>query len=57
MIGYRVCVEVNANKRMGGYTGAKSFIFVINDDKVVYNYGGHRYGTVGAENVMKMCNF
>ncbi len=55
--GYRVCVEVNAKNRMGGYGGKKLYLFVINNGQVVYRHGGFRYGSMGREETIKLCNF
>ena len=54
--GYRVCVEVNAKNRMGGYAGRKLWHFVIRDGKVAQSLGGYDYGTVGAEEALKYCS-
>jgi hypothetical protein len=55
--GYRVCVEVNAKNRMGGYTGRQTHLFIVNDGRVIHSEGGFRYGTVGQEMVSNACMF
>ncbi len=55
--GYRVCCEVNAKNRMGGYTGSQPFYFLIRNGQVIKQEGGYRYGTIGAERVSSYCNF
>lgn len=43
IFGYRVCVDVNAKNRMGGYTGRKPYYILIREG-VVYKYiGGSSY--------------
>ena len=54
--GYRVCVNINAKNRMGGYTGRKLHLFVINNSKVINWQGGYNPGTVGHEDILKMCS-
>lgn len=39
--GYRVCVNINAKNRMGGYVGNKTYFFIINDDMVIYELENH----------------
>lgn len=53
--GYRVCVDVNAKNQMGGYTGAKTYHFVINSGRVIQSVGGGRPGTVGWEEGYTAC--
>jgi hypothetical protein len=55
--GYRVCVEVNAKNRMGGYVGSQPYFFLLNNGRVMMIQGGYRYGTIGAEEISKICNF
>lgn len=33
--GYRVCVDINAKNRMGGYVGKKLHYFVINNGRII----------------------
>lgn len=47
--GYRVCVDINAKNRMGGYVGTKRRYFLINSDRVVQDLG-----ELGAQ---QLCNF
>jgi hypothetical protein len=37
--GYRVCVDINAKNRMGGYVGKKRQYFLINNGRVVQDLG------------------
>ncbi len=53
--GYRVCVEVNAKNRMGGYTGSAPYFIIINNGHILKSEGGWSYGTIGAEKVNKAC--
>ena len=47
--GYRVCVDINAKNRMGGYVGRKRYYFLIRNGAVVQDLG--EYGA------RKLCNF
>ncbi len=38
--GWRVCTDINAKNRYGGYTGFEKFQFIIRDDQVVYRLSG-----------------
>ncbi len=49
--GYRVCVEVNAKNRMGGYTGNKMHLFVINNGHVINQQGGYQRIRCGHLNI------
>lgn len=54
--GYRVCVRVNAKNRMGGYTGKKLTYLLIKNGRIIGTEGGdYRYGSVGEEDVEKLC--
>ena len=53
--GYLVCVNINAKNRMGGYTGRKLHVFVINNGKVINRQGGNNPGTVGHQNALNIC--
>lgn len=55
--GYRICVEVNAKNRMGGYTGRQQYYFLIKDGLIVKTDGGYRWGTIGQERISSACNF
>lgn len=55
--GYRVCVEVNAKNRMGGYIGRQPFFFMLHNGRIIKSEGGYAYGTIGASNVETACNF
>jgi hypothetical protein len=55
--GWKVCAEVNAKNRFGGYTGKQLHFFLIHGGKVVVRKGGHRPGTVGEQDVCKLCEF
>lgn len=54
--GYRVCVEINSKNRMGGYVGSRPFHFLIKNNQVLSSEGGYRPGTIGYEEVKKLCN-
>jgi hypothetical protein len=55
--GYRVCVEINAKNRMGGYTGRQTQFFIISDGRIAHKEGGYRSGSVGEEMVYNACRF
>lgn len=40
--GWAVCYSINAQNGYGGYTGAKTWLFVISDDKVEMRLAGGR---------------
>lgn len=45
--GYYTCGEVNSRNRMGGYAGGKTFIVVMNYDRIVHlEFGGDRGGNM-----------
>lgn len=56
VFGYRVCVEVNAKNRMGGYTGWQIQFFLIKDGRVIHNEVAYKYGIVGEEMVFNAYN-
>jgi len=47
--GYRVCVDINAKNRMGGYVGKKLHYFLIHDGRIV-----QQFDEFGAR---QLCNF
>ncbi len=47
--GYRVCVDINAKNRTGGYVGKKRHYFVINNGRIIQDLG-----ELGAQ---QLCNF
>ncbi len=47
--GYRVCVDINAKNRMGGFVGNKRHYFVIHNDRIV-----QQLDEFGAQ---QLCNF
>lgn len=47
--GWRVCVNINAKNKMGGYVGKKLHYFLINNDRIV-----QRFDEYGAR---QLCNF
>jgi len=55
--GYRVCVQVNAKNKMGGYTGQKlHFIFFRDGNIIAYEGGDYRSGTMGEQRVYELCS-
>ena len=56
VFGYRVCVEVNAKNRMGGYTGWQVQFFMIKDGRVIHSEGAYRYGIAGEEMIFNAYN-
>jgi len=55
MFGHRVCVEVNAKNRMGGYVGRKLFYVLINNDKVLDVTGSFTAKGVYQNEVRELC--
>ena len=56
--GYRVCVFVSTENRMGGYNGRRLYFVVIKDGRVVVHDGGdYREGTLGEQRAYEICNF
>lgn len=51
--GYIACGYVNAKNRMGGYTGATSFVTVVAQDRIVYAELDRRAGGMIAEQCAK----
>ena len=47
--GYRVCVDINAKNRMGGYVGNKLHYFLIHDGRIVQQFDEH--------SAQQLCNF
>ncbi len=47
--GYRVCVDINAKNRMGGYVGKKLFYFLIYNDHIVQQFNEF--------SAQQLCNF
>ena len=55
--GYRVCVQVNAKNRMGGYTGQKLYFIFFRDGNIVAREGGdYRPGTMGEQRIYELCS-
>ncbi len=56
--GYRVCVDVNAKNRIGGYNvGSRPYYFMINNERVVYHTRGTAVGTRGYYETIEICGF
>jgi len=47
--GYRVCVDINAKNRMGGYVGKKRYYFLIHNGRIVQQFD--------ELNAQQLCNF
>jgi hypothetical protein len=37
VVGYRVCVAINAKNRLGGYTGEQPYMFLLKGDAVIFD--------------------
>jgi hypothetical protein len=54
--GYKVCVAINAKNSMGGYTGSKSYAFIVNPGWVLKSVGGYDSYTPRGDLVFDFCN-
>ena len=54
--GYRVCTSLDFRNRAGVYTGGRTYLFLISNDRVVLHEGGHPAGTPEADLLARVCN-
>lgn len=55
--GYRICVDVNAKNSFGGYVGNRMYYFLLKNGQIIDFDGGYEFGTIGADQVNKLCQF
>ena len=54
--GHKVCVDVNAKTKKGGYGGWRPYLFILNGDTVIYHERGKTPGERGV-NDFRECDF